>query len=97
MDNKTKPSISGGVKVLVVLTFFLPYLGGAVVIVTHNLLWLAVAGVILCAISATIAYFVRKSFDSDRAKSTLIADCMLFPCYYVFAAVMVYYVFLHHR
>jgi hypothetical protein len=72
----------------------LPWFAGLLVIVTGNILWLAIAGVLVCVLSTTGAYLVRKSRDPVSAQHWLIAEPFLFGCYYVFSAVLVRYVFL---
>jgi hypothetical protein len=79
---------------LALFSGLLPWFAGLLVIATRNLLWLAVAGVLVCVLSTTGAYLLRKSRDPVSAKSWLIAEPILFGCYYVFSAVLIRYVFL---
>jgi hypothetical protein len=60
---------------------------------TRKLLWLALAGAFICAVSTAVAYFVRRSLDATNAKTMLMAEPVLFGTYYVFACVIVRYVF----
>jgi phosphate starvation-inducible membrane PsiE len=79
---------------LALATGVLPWAGGLLVTVTSNILWLAVAGVLICGASTTGAYLMRKTSDPVRAKYMLIVDAMLFGIYFVFSAVVIRYVFL---
>jgi hypothetical protein len=72
----------------------LPWSGGLLIVVTRSIMWLAVAGVAITVLSTAGAYFVRKSRDPISARHWLIAEPMLFGCYYLFALVLVHYVLL---
>jgi hypothetical protein len=72
----------------------LPWFGGLLVTVTRSVFWLAIVGVLICILSSTGAYLVRKSGNPQSAKHWLIIEPMLFGCYYLFAVVLIRYVFL---
>jgi hypothetical protein len=94
MRNSAKVRLYAPLRVVALLTGFLPYLGGLLVMLTRNLLWLAIAGAFIVGISTVAAYFVRRSLDSANAKTMLLVEPLLFGIYYVFACVIVRYVFL---
>jgi len=85
-----------GSQVIVALSFgLLPYIGGLLVILTRNILWLAVAGALICIASTTAHYFTRKIIDPVYAKHRLIVDPILFGSEFVFTVVIIRYLFMH--
>ena len=72
----------------------LPYLGGLLVIWTRQVGWLALEGALICVVSTSGAYILRKSADSETAKQRLIIDPMLYGFEFAFTAVLIRYVFL---
>jgi len=86
----TRPELS-----LAIFAGVLPYLGGLLVTLTRNILWLTLAGALICVISTTGAYLVRKSRDPVGAKQRLIIDPSLYGFEFVFTVVLIRYVFLH--
>lgn len=72
----------------------LPYLGGLLVIWTRQVGWLALACALICVISTSGAYTLRKSADPDTAKPRLIVDPMLYGVEFALTAVLIRYVFL---
>lgn len=85
---------SRGSLFVAVVCGLLPWFGGLLIVATRSITWLAVAGVAITVLSTTGAYLVRKSRDPIGAKHWLIAEPMLFGCYYLFALVLVRYVLL---
>ena len=96
MTTQAKAPIKTHLRLLALLSGLLPYSGAVLVTMTHNLLWITLAGVFVCALAAAGAYYVRTSYGSANGKSMLVVDLMLFPVYYAFAAVVVRYMFLRH-
>lgn len=94
MMNQIKSSKSTSSMLLALFSGLLPWFAGLLVIATRNILWLAVAGVLVCVASTTGAYLLRRSNGRGDAKQWLIAEPFLFGCYYVFSAVLIRYVFL---
>jgi hypothetical protein len=86
---------SNRLKLLAILSGLLPYVGGFLVLITRNILWLAFAGVLICGVSTTGAYIVRRSRDPVSAKYWLLVEPILFGTYFVFVAVTIRYMFLH--
>lgn len=80
-----------------VICGFLPYSGGVLVLFTRDVLWLGIAGLISCILASSVHYAVARVRNPDTATSMLIANLALFPIYYTFAAVTVFYVVLRHR
>ena len=72
----------------------LPYFGGLLVIWTRQVGWLALAGALICVVSTSGAYILRKSADSETAKHRLIIDPMLYGFEFAFTSVLIRYVFL---
>jgi hypothetical protein len=72
----------------------LPYLGGLPVIVTRQIGWLAFAGAVICVISTSVAYVLRKSIDAVAAKQRLLIDPLLYGFEFVFSAMLIRYVFM---
>lgn len=97
MDNKTEAPVSARLKALVILTGLAPYSGAVFVMFTQNVVWLSVAGVIVCTLAVVARHAVRKSRNSPTASSMLAVDVLLIPVYYVFAVVIVKYMFLRRR
>ena len=73
---------------------FLPYVGGLLVIWTRHVALLAFVGTLICVISTSSAYILRKSVDPDTAKDRLIVDPMLYGAEFAFTALLIRYVFL---
>jgi hypothetical protein len=88
----TKPTRSQ----LVAAIFFglLPYVGGLLVIVTRNIFWLTITGVLICIASTTGTYILRKTYDPVLAKHRLTVDPMLYGIEFVFIAVLIRYLFM---
>ena len=57
-----------------ILSGISPWFAGLLVILTHSVLWLALAGVLVCVLSSTGMYLLRKSRDRVSAKHWLIVD-----------------------
>ena len=94
MTNQIQRSTSTRSVVLALFSGLLPWFAGLLVIVTHNILWLAVAGMLVCVSSATGMYLLRRSQGRPNAKQWLIAEPILFGCYYVVSTVLIRYVLL---
>jgi hypothetical protein len=94
MTNQIDPSKSTRFKVLAIFSGLLPWFGGLLVTLTRSIFWLALAGVLICVLSSTGAYLMRKSRDPVSAKHWLIVEPVLFGSYYLFAVVLIRYVFL---
>ena len=80
------------------LTLFcglLPYLGGSLVIVTRSIQWLTFAGALICVISTSLAYHIRKYRDPVSAKQMLMVDPMLYGFEFFITAVMIRFMFMH--
>jgi hypothetical protein len=82
---------------MVVICGSLPYSGGVLVLFTRNVLWLGIAGLISCILASSARYAVARVRNPDYATSMLITDLALFPIYYTFAAVTIFYIVLRHR
>jgi|SRR5208282_1810335 uncharacterized membrane protein len=95
MTNQIKSPKSAGSRLLALFSGLLPWFAGLLVIATRNILSLAVAGVLVCFLSTTGAYLLRKSQGRGDAKQWLIAEPFLFGCYYAVSAVLIHYVLLH--
>lgn len=80
---------------LAIVPGLLPYLGGLLVTVTRNVGWLAFAGALICVVSTSGAYFVRKYRDPVSAKQRLIVDPMLYGFEFIFTAILIRYMFMH--
>jgi hypothetical protein len=93
MTNQTQPKSRRPVLVAI-LSGISPWFAGLLVILTHSVLWLALAGVLVCVLSSTGMYLLRKSRDPVSAKHWLIVEPLLFGCYYTSSAVLIRYVFL---
>ena len=77
---------------------FLPYVGGGIlVLLTHDLVQLAIAGVLITTFSTTGAYFLRRRKDWQSAKYWLMADPFLYGSEFVFTAVLVRYALVANR
>lgn len=74
---------------LAVSAGFLPYIGGALVVLTREFTLLVLAGVLICAASIYGAYLVRSYRDPMLAKQRLIVDPFLYGFEYVFTAVVI--------
>ena len=72
----------------------LPYFGGLLVIWTRQVGWLALAGTLICAVSTSGAYVLRKSADADTSKHRLIVDPMLYAVEFALTGALIRYVFL---
>ena len=94
MTQTAQSQKSRGLLFVAAVCGLLPWFGGLLIVATRSIPWLAVAGVVITAFSTTGAYFVRKSRDPVSAKHWLIAEPMLFGCYYLFALVLVRYIVL---
>jgi hypothetical protein len=94
MTNQIDPSKSTRFKLLAIISGLLPWFGGLLVTLTRSVARLALAGVLICLLSSTGAYLLRKSRDPVSAKHWLIVEPLLFGCYYLFAVALVRYVFL---
>lgn len=82
-------------QIVAALSFgLLPYIGGLLVIITRNILWLTVAGAVICIASTTGHYLLRKITDPVYARHRLIADPILFGSEFAFTAILVRYVFM---
>jgi hypothetical protein len=79
---------------LAVSVGLLPYIGGALVVVTREFNLLVFVGVLICAVSTYGAYLVRSYGDPMTARQRLIVDPFLYGFEYVFTAVVIRYVFL---
>ena len=97
MTDQPKPQIATHQKLLAIVLGLVPCSGGVLVLITSNLLYLVVAGVILCTIAAAGFYALSKPGNLETAKARLVVNLILFPIYYAFAAIIVYYGFLHRR
>ncbi|MFI5087224.1 MAG: hypothetical protein ACHP7I_02420 [Terriglobales bacterium] len=70
----------------------LPYVvGGSLVLLTHNVLRLAIVGVLITLFCSTGAYVVRKRTDGQYAAHRLIIDPFLYAFEFAFTAVLVHY------
>ena len=94
MTNQIDPSKSTRSKLLAVFSGLLPWSGGLLATLTRSVLWLVLAGVLICVASSTGTYLLRKSRDPVSAKHWLIAEPLLFGSYYLLAVDVVHYVFL---
>lgn len=56
--NQAKAQITARLRLLAIVSGLLPYSGGLLVIFTRDLLWLGIAGVIICSLAAAGAYAV---------------------------------------
>jgi len=72
----------------------LPYLGGLLVILTRQIGWLVFAGAVICVISTSAAYVLRKSTDPVTAKQRLMIDPLLYGFEFAFTAVLIRYLFI---
>jgi hypothetical protein len=72
----------------------LPYLGGLLVTLTRQIGWLVFAGAVICVISTSAAYVLRKSTDPVTAKQRLMIDPLLYGFEFAFTAVLIRYVFI---
>ncbi len=81
---------------LALFSGLLPWASGLLVVLTSDIRWLVLAGVLVSAASSAGMYLLRKSRDSVAAKHWLIVEPMLFGCYYVVSAVLIRYVFIRH-
>lgn len=72
----------------------LPYFGGLLVIWTRQVGWLALAGALICVVSTSGAYILRKAAHSETAKQRLIIDPMLYGFEFAFTTVLIRYAFL---
>jgi hypothetical protein len=79
---------------LTIFSGLLPYFGGLLMTLTRNIGWLAFAGALICVVSTSGAYFVRKYRDPVSAKQRLIIDPMLYGFEFVLTAVLIRYVFM---
>src|SRR5512147_180695 len=95
MANETEvPKSTPWMFLVALFAGLLPYLGGTLVVWTRNLVWLAIAGGVICVISTTGAYLERRTRNPVYAKHRLIIDPMLYGFEFVFTAVLIRYVFL---
>jgi hypothetical protein len=74
----------------------LPYLGGLLVTLTRRISLLALAGTVICVVSTSVAYALRKSTDRVAAKQRLMVDPFLYGFEFALTAVCIRYVFMHH-
>jgi len=71
----------------------LPYVaGGCLVLLTHNVLRLAIVGIVVILFCTTGAYVIRKRTNGQYAAHRLIIDPFLYGFEFVFTAVLVHYV-----
>lgn len=94
MTTQIKSRKSTSSVLLALFSGLLPWFAGLLVIVTRNILWLAVAGVLVVVLSTTGMYLVRNSHGRGDAKQWLIAEPFLFGCYFAVSAVLIHYVLL---
>jgi hypothetical protein len=94
--NQTEPPKATRFQVFVAICCgLLPYLGGLLVTLTRRIGWLALAGTVICVISTSVAYALRKSTDPVTAKQRLIVDPLLYGFEFAFTVVCIRYVFMH--
>jgi hypothetical protein len=72
----------------------LPYLSSLIVIFIQQVSWVALTGVVTCAVCTSLAYFLRKQRDLTTAKLRFIADPFLYASEFVLTALLVRYVFM---
>ena len=73
---------------------FLPYLGGLLVTFTRQIGWLVLAGAVICLVSTSAAYGLRKSINPVTAKHRLMVDPLLYGFEFAFTTVVIRYVFI---
>ncbi len=87
--------VADGQKDRGILVGALPYLAGALlVMVTRNVLLLAILGALTTLACTMGAYRIRRSTDRQHAKHMLIADPFLYGFEFAFTAVLVRYAFV---
>ena len=64
------------------------------VILTRQISWLALTGVVIGAVSTSAAFAVRKHRDPITAKQRLVIDPLLYAFEFVFTAVLIRYMFM---
>lgn len=92
-------AVAGGkTKAFILLVGLLPYVGGGfLVLLTRDVVVLAIAGILITGFCTTGAYLVRKRRDCQTAKYRAIADPFLYGFEFAFSAVLVRYVLIAHR
>ena len=93
--NGTAKKAAWWYQLLAITSGLLPWIGGVVfATLTTNVSWLAFLGVIVTLIATTGAFVCRRTVDPVGAKQWLIGEPILFGCYYMFAVIIMRYVFL---